>query len=52
MEFVYDFSNSQILNPEVINFKILSESRETNADWSYEVYYSKIIGYKNLTQPN
>ena len=46
MEFVYDFSNSQILNPEVIKFKILSESRESNADWSYEVYYEEY--FENL----
>ena len=46
MEFVYDFSNSQILNPEVIKFKILSESRESTADWSYEVYYEEY--FENL----
>jgi len=45
-DFMADFSNSQILNPEVIKFKILSESRETNADWSYEVYYEEY--FENL----
>ena len=42
-DFMADFSNNKILNPELKYFDILDESHGANGEWIYGVHYTEFF---------